>query len=221
MPRRFPVLSRNPRSDANADSLGIEIQRYDDEDCPLGIKILREHAKAIVDIVFVHGLTGDRERTWHSVPDRRHPNGVLWPKELLPHSIPESRILTFGYDAYIVRSGQVPNNRIRDHARDLVNELARARVSVEERIRPIIFVVHSLGGIVCKDALQISTLTAEPHLQCIARLTRAILFVATPHEGSSIAQWASIPASTLGVIKPTNVDLLAVLQTSSEVRDRI
>jgi hypothetical protein len=221
MARPFLVLSRKPRPEANADRPGIEIQRHGREDCPLGIEILHEHAKAIVDIVFVHGLTGDRERTWHSVPDRRHPNGVLWPKELLPDSIPESRILTFGYDACIFRSGRVPNNRIRDHARDLVNELASVRVSVEERMRPIIFVVHSLGGIVCKDALQISTLTAEPQLQSIALLTRAILFVATPHEGSAIAQWASIPASTLGVITPTNVDLLAVLQTSSEVRDRI
>ena len=205
MPTSFPFRSRVGRS--RDEPLAA---------FPSGILTLHQPSEAVVDIVFVHGLSGDRERTWASTGE----NGC-WPKELLPAQIPRARVLTFGYDAYITRPGKVSQNRIRDHARDLVNELAGVRTTEEERARAIIFVVHSLGGIVCKDALQVSTCSAEPHLQAIAALTRAILFAATPHEGSSLAAWAKIPASTLGVIKQTNTNLLAILQTTSEVRDRV
>jgi hypothetical protein len=145
---------------------------------------------------------------------------MFWPQDLLPKRIPHARILTFGYDAYVTRVAQVTQNKIRDHARDLVNKLASVGHFDEASSRPIIFVVHSLGRIVCKDALQVSTSSAEPHLQAIVALTHAILFAATPHEGSSIARWAKIPASAFGIIK-TNVNLLTILQTTSEVRDRI
>ena len=169
-----------------------------------------------MDIVFVHGLTGDRERTWKS----SH-SDTTWPKDLMPESIPQSRILTFGYNAYVVRSGGLSNNKVRDHARNLVNELARVRTSNEERSRPIIFVTHSLGGIVCKDALQVSINNAEPHLSEMATLTRVILFAATPHEGSSLVQWAEIPLSIFEIVTPTSTSLLSVLHTDSEVADRI
>lgn len=189
--------------------------RAEESAFPLGIKTLYEHPDAVVDIVFIHGLAGDRERMWTSG------RGINWTKELLPAKLPPSRILTFGYDAYIVRPSKASNNRIREYARDLINELARVRVTEAETSRHIIFFAHSLGGIVCKDALQVSTLSPDSHLQAIASLTHAILFAAAPHEGSSLANWASIPASALGIVKSTNVSLLAILHTTSEVRDRI
>ncbi|RMZ84471.1 hypothetical protein DV738_g741, partial [Chaetothyriales sp. CBS 135597] len=45
-------------------------------------------------IIFVHGLTGDRERTWMA-KDAVAP----WPQTLLPSEVLNARILTFGYDA--------------------------------------------------------------------------------------------------------------------------
>jgi protein SERAC1 len=205
MPASFPGISKGGRTRGESPAA-----------FPSGLLTLHEPSEAIVDLVFVHGLSGDREKTWASGDE-----SGCWPKERLPAEVPKARILTFGYDAYITRSGGVSKNKIRDHARDLVNQLANARMTEEKNSRPIIFVVHSLGGIVCKDALQVSTGCAGPHLQAIAATTRAILFAATPHEGSSTADWAKVPASTLGIIKQTNVNLLKILQTTSEVRDRI
>jgi len=183
---------------------------------PSGILTLHEPSEAVVDIVFVHGLSGDREKTWASPGESK-----CWPRDLLPAKVPKTRILTFGYDAYVIAPGKLSQDRIRDHARDLVNRLASARTTEEERNRPIIFVGHSLGGIVCKDALQVSTNNAESHLQAIAALTRAILFVATPHTGSSVASWAKIPAKLLARFQLTNTKLLPILEETSEVRDRI
>ena len=42
-----------------------------------------------VDIVFVHCLGGDRIASWEK-------DGVCWPRDLLPHDIPKSRIIMVG-----------------------------------------------------------------------------------------------------------------------------
>jgi hypothetical protein len=46
--------------------------------------------------VFVHGLDGDRVRTWTWESRDR---SVLWPQDLLPQVCPRARILSFGYNA--------------------------------------------------------------------------------------------------------------------------
>lgn len=74
-------------------------------------------------IIFVHGLRGDRERTW-TAKDALSP----WPQTLLPAETPQARILTFGYDANVANwRAMVSNNRIGDHARNLLSAVATYR----------------------------------------------------------------------------------------------
>jgi hypothetical protein len=47
------------------------------------------------------------------------------------------------------------------------------------------------------------------------------VFLGTPHHGSGLAQWADKLAKTIGVIKQTNPQILAVLKRDSEVLARI
>jgi protein SERAC1 len=76
-------------------------------------------------IVFVHGLTGDREKTW-TAPDAAGP----WPSVILPLEIPDARIMSFGYDAYVTDwRGMVSKNKIGNHAMDLLTSLATYRES--------------------------------------------------------------------------------------------
>lgn len=114
---------------------------------PVGIKALYSSQSSVVDIVFVHGLTGDREKTW--ALENQEP----WPKTLLPTELPNIRVLTFGYDANVVNlGGVVSENRIANHAMNLITALASYREKDDTQERPIIFVCHSLGGLVCEDA---------------------------------------------------------------------
>ena len=78
---------------------------------PEGIKELHSCDNAVVDICFVHGLTGDREGTW-TVKNQQ----ASWPQLLLPHRLKHARILTWGYDAYLVHKGVSSSNRLIDHA---------------------------------------------------------------------------------------------------------
>jgi hypothetical protein len=74
-------------------------------------------------LIFVHGLTGDREKTW-TAKDATEP----WPKTLLPSKVPTARILTFGYDAYVSNwRGMVSKNRVGNHAMNLLAGIASYR----------------------------------------------------------------------------------------------
>ncbi|KAK4233048.1 P-loop containing nucleoside triphosphate hydrolase protein, partial [Achaetomium macrosporum] len=184
---------------------------------PSGIKPLCSPAGAIVDIVFVHGLTGDREKTW-TASDASEP----WPKALLPSELPTARVLTFGYDAYVTDwRGMVSQNRIANHAWNLLTSLVSYRERDDTNERPIIFVCHSLGGLVCEDALLTSRQRTEPHLHNVLRLTRGIAFLGTPHHGSGLARWAELLSRSIGIIKQTNTQIVEVLKRDSEVLARI
>ena|SRR5437868_11238314 len=77
----------------------------------------------LASIIFVHGLTGDRDKTW-TAPGAE----ATWPATLLPEKIPRARILTFGYDAYVTDwRSVVSKNRIGNHARNLLAALATYR----------------------------------------------------------------------------------------------
>jgi hypothetical protein len=77
---------------------------------------------------------------------------VFWPKDLLPKDLPNCRICTWGYnvDMNLVRR-DTSTATVFQHAKNLLSDLADARMSNGEKTCPLIFVAHSLGGIVVKD----------------------------------------------------------------------
>ncbi|KAM0334471.1 hypothetical protein ACHAQA_001499 [Verticillium albo-atrum] len=100
--------------------------------------------------------------------------------------IGETRVMTFGYAAG--RHGHKLDLDIEDAALKLINDLERARPTAEQRNRPIVFIVHSLGGLVLKKALIISN--EKLHLRHILWSVAGIIFLATPHRGSAMADVA-------------------------------
>ncbi|KAL3957314.1 hypothetical protein ACCO45_007892 [Purpureocillium lilacinum] len=179
---------------------------------PDGIEVFHDCRDAEVDIFFVHGLSGNRRSTW-TAEGKSDP----WPQTLLAPKLARARILTYGYDAYIVRKSVAGNNSLLDHATNLVIDLTEQRRSTHSRSRPIVFVAHSLGGLVCKKAILLSKTSPESHLRDIFDSVRGIAFLGTPHRGSTLAGWADIPATLLGVVKSTNNTLLALLKINGEI----
>jgi protein SERAC1 len=183
---------------------------------PEGVKAWHECPDAKIDICFVHGLTGDRDRTWTA-----NGQSIPWPKDLLPAKLPKARILTYGYDAYIMRRPVASSNRLIDHATNLINDLTTDRASCNASSRPLIFVTHSLGGLVCKEATLLSRNNPEVHLREIFDHTKGIMFMGTPHKGSWMADWAIIPASIFSISKSTNKRLLEILETDQQLLESI
>ena len=77
---------------------------------------------------------------------------VYWPLDLLPQSCPSTRILTWGCNA-ITLSGRMPRaqNDVFAHADDLLQELTLLRDETDTAERAVIFIAHSLGGIILKE----------------------------------------------------------------------
>ncbi|MCJ1403613.1 hypothetical protein MMC11_006836 [Xylographa trunciseda] len=181
----------------------------------------------IVDIVAVHGLNGDPFRTWTT-----EGSGKMWLKDpsLLPSNLKNSRILTYGYNAMVTAVlGKTSSDRILQHAQTLVAELVADRELEDATQRPIIFICHSLGGIIVKRALAYSasrTSKSIEHLHSIYVSTFAILFLGTPHDGSNKAKLASTTRRMIGALVPSKLvdtegQLLDALQEGSEVLQNI
>ena len=126
-----------------------------------------------VDIVAIHGLNGDAYNTWTHKNSRN-----LWLRDELPRDLPGARLYTYGYPSHLLFSKS--KAQIRDYASKLLSCLSIVRVSQEAR--PIIFIAHSLGGIVCKQALILAH--QNPLYSSILQSTIAILFFGTPHRGA-------------------------------------
>lgn len=64
---------------------------------PLGLNLIHDVPKPLIDFIFVHGLGGGSRKTWSISPDPRH----YWPKEWLPQDpdFRNVRIHSFGYKA--------------------------------------------------------------------------------------------------------------------------
>lgn len=126
----------------------------------------------VADIVFVHGLDGSAVDTW------TNSNGFYWPKEL-GKELNDVDIWSLGYNAS--PTGQtLPLPHL---AANIVTYLQNCKVGVY----PLIFVCHSLGGLLVKEILRnCSDRQDEGH--SIFNKTKGIIFLATPHTGSL---WAS------------------------------
>ncbi|KAI1464930.1 uncharacterized protein F4812DRAFT_144958 [Daldinia caldariorum] len=107
-------------------SINKQISRYE-------TTAVYTHPDAKVDIVLVHGLNGDPQKTWTAK------NNVFWPTDLLPTSLRDARanILVYGYnaDVYSKKHGSTPSdNFIYVHAQTLPRrDLGEARSFIFQR----------------------------------------------------------------------------------------
>ncbi|KIW73236.1 hypothetical protein PV04_01370 [Phialophora macrospora] len=158
----------------------------------LGLHIIHEpSAKPIADIIFVHGLGGHSYETW----SHNHDIEFFWPGQWLPKDpkIGKARLFTYGYDSHVTGPDTVAN--ITGFAKSLLFDMRYSRCNRDDSLNlgnaPIIFVAHSMGGLVVKKAY----LMAHHDDKCggLVQAMSAIVFLSTPHRGSGLA-------NTLGLI---------------------
>jgi hypothetical protein len=160
---------------------------------------------------------------------------IHWPSALLGDDIEVARILSFGYDADVAQIwGPACQNRINNHAENMLGALARLRERTDsvstlphyqlktcankyQENRKILFVAHSLGGLVTENALCLSKSSPETHISRIVDCTVGILFLGTPHFGADLASWAKFGSKLASILTSSNPSIVAVLQPHSEV----
>jgi hypothetical protein len=158
-----------------------------------------------------------------------------WPKDGLPKRLPNVQILLYGYDADVIAPFQAKSqNTITTHGNDFLMKLER---KLPKNV-PLIFVAHSLGGILVKDVrdiylkedarlillkvLSLSKLHTQPRYRSIHSNTRRVVFMGTPHRGSDMAGLGTVLANIAKLaIQNPNQELLRGLDHGSEILDRI
>ncbi|KAL0935808.1 ankyrin repeat protein [Colletotrichum truncatum] len=151
-------------------------------------------------------------------------NQHLWLRDSLPGHIPNARIMTYGYDSSVF----FPKSQmsVQDFVRDLFERLGHLRQrDPHETTRPLIFICHSLGGVVFKSLLvHLSANKNNPSAKAMADSISGVVFLGTPHRGSRLASPASILARIVNVATVgfgVRSSFLKLLQVSSSELESI
>lgn len=103
-------------------------------------------APGITDIVAIHGLNGHYQKTWTDEESQYNWLRDGWTGSSITNTI---RVMSFSYNAKVKHSKSTAD--IFDFADQLLEGLLAKRDSIEEETRPLVFICHSLGGIVFKQ----------------------------------------------------------------------
>ncbi|XP_034087424.1 protein SERAC1 [Gymnodraco acuticeps] len=187
--------SHAARALANLDRETVK-EKYQD-----GIYILhpqtRDNQPIKADVLFIHGILGAAFKTWRQ-KDR---NGLeeeteskddyteCWPKSWLAADCPNLRVLSVEYDSHLsdwMAKCPVENQRksLAYRSRELLKKLKLAGVGE----RPVVWVAHSMGGLLVKKMLLDAS--EDPEMQALLNNTKGIMFYSVPHHGTFMAEYS-------------------------------
>ncbi|KAH8806031.1 hypothetical protein F5884DRAFT_801489 [Xylogone sp. PMI_703] len=185
------AIRRNPSSDTSQDVKG-----------PLGLNTLYEpeSGPSNADLIFVHGLAGGSRSTWTRSGDP----DLYWPEKWLPKdgAFQNVRIHSFGYDSNWDKESILG---IYDFANKLLSSIANSPTIPRDSKIPIVFVGHSMGGLVIKRAYLLAK--GGPEFEPLVSRIQAMFFLATPHLGSDMAHTLTKILSLGGGARPFVNDL--------------
>ncbi|KAH7010885.1 uncharacterized protein B0I36DRAFT_257304 [Microdochium trichocladiopsis] len=177
--------------------------------------VIQRPAK-VARIVAVHGLGAHPEYTWTcqapaNSTDPASVQRVHLLKDLLLPDFPAARILSFAHNSdWLINA---PVKTAQEIGYMLLQQLKCHR-SRHPRI-PIIFIGHSFGGIIIKEAL------CQPgdDSQDIADDTCGIVFLGTPHQGSPVSVFGAAAAFLTGFLGSKNTLLLSLRNHRPQLAD--
>ncbi|KAF4625483.1 hypothetical protein G7Y89_g12688 [Cudoniella acicularis] len=172
---------------------------------------------AEIDFVAIHGLNpvntaSHAKKTWTAK------DGTEWLSDprFLPLHFPKARVLLFGYNSNVAI--QPSSAGVEQHVRNLLDHLQRERavcfvLSVclesiktdlnsskkQSPTRPLVFLCHSLGGIIAKRAVVTAKLDGQ--YGPVYQGTRAFVFLGTPHRGSKKTPFGDIVAKIVRSVR--------------------
>ncbi|KAK4145230.1 uncharacterized protein C8A04DRAFT_35948 [Dichotomopilus funicola] len=96
------------------------------------------------------------------------------------------RIHSYGYDADWQSTTAAPTINLLDFAHQLLERLLNSPHIASPGTTPIVFVAHSMGGLVVKQAYVLAR--QDQFSANLAKRMEAMVFLATPHRGTDLAQ---------------------------------
>ncbi|KND92361.1 Vegetative incompatibility protein HET-E-1 [Tolypocladium ophioglossoides CBS 100239] len=133
-------------------------------------------SNAHVDVIAVPGLGSHALGSWKS------PNGDdVWIRDFLPKDLPNIRVLLYGYDTTL--PGSLSKQSIEDLGDALLEQIIAFRQNDDTSLRPVIFIGHSLGGLLIKEALVRAHQKANSANSNLSKAVFGLLFFGVPNLG--------------------------------------
>ncbi|XP_055593285.1 protein SERAC1 isoform X3 [Uranotaenia lowii] len=137
-----------------------------------------------------YSIAGDK---WLQEPlgDESIGRSFCWPMEWLPKDFPNIRVIGLNYDSSLSQWGasgcpcEKNDGKLDKRAGDFLQKLANSNVGKD---RPVVWVGHSMGGLLIKSIINQAAASDDPEIRRIAENSRAVMFLGTPHRGSAVAK---------------------------------
>jgi hypothetical protein len=95
----------------------------------------------------------------------------LWLRDFIPATFSGARVMSYGYDAAFALSSSVSS--VDTAATSLLDLIHGARQKPQEKRRPIIFIAHSLGGIIVRRVSRLQGRFPLPPFHIVANTYNA------------------------------------------------
>ncbi|XP_037039929.1 protein SERAC1 isoform X2 [Bradysia coprophila] len=135
-----------------------------------------------------YSIIGDK---WKN-DDRSEEYTYCWPMDWLPFDCPNLRIIGINYETALTEwqakhtcTCEKGRGTLKNRSDELMKSLADAGLGKD---RPIVWVGHSMGGLLIKEIIVQAMNDSNEDIKKLALNTRGILFLGTPHKGSSVAK---------------------------------
>ncbi|XP_023939344.1 protein SERAC1 [Bicyclus anynana] len=135
-----------------------------------------------------------------------------WPKDWLPKDCSNLRILGFNYWSKL--SDWLEGCPLRNA--DIVaraEELASALIDAEVGTKNVVWLAHSMGGLIVKQILVDAAKKDDKAYKMLCDKTKAILFYSTPHRGTALA---TMPRAAASILWPSQ-DVKQLQENSPEL----
>ncbi|XP_029281840.1 protein SERAC1 [Cottoperca gobio] len=189
--------SHAARALANLDRETVK-EKYQD-----GVYILHPQTRGNqpikADVLFIHGILGAAFKTWRQkdrnmLEEEKEAESSgdyteCWPKSWLAADCPNLRVLTVEYDSHLsdwMAKCPVENQRksLAYRSQELLKKLKLAGVGE----RPVVWVAHSMGGLLVKKMLLDAS--EDPDMHGLLKNTKGIMFYSVPHHGTFMAEYS-------------------------------
>jgi anti-sigma regulatory factor (Ser/Thr protein kinase) len=160
-----------------------------------------ENPSRQADVLFLHGLGGGPLTTWQHGADV----ATSWP-HWLGEEFANVGVWSLGYAASPTKWLRLFGwlgiaGRDAGHAMPLPDRALQVldlMVQTGFGQRPLLFICHSLGGLLAKQILRKASEATDIEKRAVFTSTRAVLFLATPHGGASLASLADAFRTIVG-----------------------
>ncbi len=158
--------------------------------------------------IAISGLASHPFGSWQPHGDDK---SYMWIRDSLATTLPSFRFLTYGYDTTLVNSQSF--QLIPDLAGRLILEL-KSNGWATPAAKEVIFLAHSLGGILLKQALVMLANTGESETFMLDRVRGAICF-GVPSKGMDVSSLLPMTENQ------PNQDLVSDLSAGSEYLENL